>query len=293
MIERFDHAVIGVDGLEEGMEAFRRLGFEVEEGGRHPSLGTRNAVVPFGPDYLELLAVEDPEQARAAGRFGEELVDFLAVRGPGLAGYVLAGSGLEEEAARLEELGVGAAGPFYMNRERPDGRLVEWRLAVPGGSPWRKPWPYLIDWISGGDDLPAGAGGGAGGLRHENRTTGAAGVSLMVRDAEEAVRIYEQGLGLEGGRWTAKPPPSGAQAWKRRLEDFELEVFQPAPGTPESAALEKLGPGPFRLELRSADPAAAASALRRRRVRFRERADGLIEIDPEAAMGAPIRIRPG
>ena len=292
MIERFDHAVIGVENLEEGMEAFRRLGFEVEEGGRHPSLGTRNAVVPFGPDYLELLAVEDPEQARAAGRFGEELVDFLAVRGPGLAGYVLAGSGLEEEAARLEAMGVGAVGPLYMNRERPGGGLVEWRLAVPGGSPWRKPWPYLIDWISEGDDLPAGAGGG-GLLRHENRTTGAAGISLMVRDAEEAVHIYEQGLGLEGGRWTAPTPPSGAPVWKRRVENFELSVFQPASGSPESAALERLGPGPFRLELRSADPAAAASALRRSRVRFREGADRSIEIDPEAAMGAPIRIRPG
>ena len=293
MIERFDHAVIGVEDLEEGMEAFRRVGFEVEEGGRHPSLGTRNAVVPFGPDYLELLAVEHPEQARAAGPFGEELVDFLAGRGPGLAGYVLAGSGLEEEAARLEALGVGAAGPFYMNRERPGGGLVEWRLAVPGGSPWRKPWPYLIDWISGEGGLPAGAGGGAGFLRHENRTTGAAGISLMVRDAEEAVRIYEQGLGLEGGRWTAPPPLSGAPVWKRRLDNFELEVFRPAPGSSESAALERLGPGPFRLDLRSADPAAAASALRRRRVRFRERADGSIEIDPEAAMGTPIRIRPG
>lgn len=286
MIKRFDHAVFAVTDLEAGMAAFRRLGFEVEEGGRHPSLGTRNAIVPFGPDYLELLAVEDPEQARGAGRFGAELVDFLAVLGSGLFGYVMAGSGLEEEAARLGALGVDTVGPFRMSRERPDGRLVEWRLAVPGGSPWRKPWPYLIDWISSGDDLPAGAGSPDGFLRHENRAAGAAAVHLMVTDAEEAVRIYEQGLGLGGGCWTADDPRMEPRRWVCRLGRFKLDIFQPASGTRERAELERMGPGPFRLVLRSADLARSAAALRRNGVSFRDDR-GVIEIDGEAA-GAPI-----
>lgn len=287
MIERFDHAVIAVTGLEEGMEAFRRLGFEVEEGGRHPSLGTRNAIVPFGPDYLELLAVEDPEQARGAGLFGAELVDFLAALGSGLFGYVMAGSGLEEEAARLGALGVDTVGPFRMSRVRPDGGLVEWRLAVPGGSPWRKPWPYLIEWISEGDDLPAGAGSPDGFLRHENRTAGVAGIHLMAADAEEAVRIYEQGLGLGGGCWTADGPRSEVRRWRCRLGGFGLDIFQPASGTRDRAELERMGPGPFRLVLRSADLARSAAALRRNGVRFRDDW-GVIEID-EAVVGAPIR----
>ena len=286
MIERFDHAVFAVTDLEAGMEAFRRLGFEVKEGGRHPSLGTRNAIVPFGPDYLELLAVEDPEQARGAGRFGAELVDFLAVLGSGLFGYVMAGSALEEEAARLGALGVDTVGPFRMSRERPDGGLVEWRLAVPGGSPWRKPWPYLIEWISSGDDLPAGAGSPDGFLRHENRTAGVEAVHLMAADAEEAVRIYEQGLGLGGGCWTADDPRLEPRRWVCRLGRFTLDIFQPASGTHEGAELERLGPGPFRLVLRSVDLARSAAALRRNGVRFRDDR-GAIEID-EAAAGAPI-----
>lgn len=287
MIERFDHAVVAVTGLEEGMESFRRLGFRVEEGGRHPSLGTRNAIIPFGPDYLELLAVEDPEQARGAGLFGAELVDFLAVLGSGLFGYVMAGSGLEEEAARLGALGVDTVGPFRMSRERPDGGLVEWRLAVPGGSPWRKPWPYLIEWISEGDDLPAGAGSPDGFLRHENRMSGVAGIHLMAADAEEAVRIYEQGLGLGGGCWTADGPRSEVRRWACRLGGFELDILQPASGTRDRAELERMGPGPSRLVLRSADLSRSAAALRRNGVRFRDDR-GAIEID-EAVVGAPIR----
>lgn len=286
MIERFDHAVFAVTDLGAGMEAFRRLGFRVEEGGRHPSLGTRNAIVPFGPDYLELLAVEDPEQARAAGRFGAELVDFLAVLGSGLFGYVLAGSGLEEEAARLGALGVDTVGPFHMSRERPDGRLVEWRLAVPGGSPWRKPWPYLIEWISSGDDLPAGAGSPDGFLRHENRAAGVEAVHLMAADAEEAVRIYEQGLGLDGGCWITNDPRSGPRLWACRLGRFKLEILQPASGARDRAELERMGPGPFRLVLRSADLARSAAVLRRNGVPFRDDW-GVIEID-EAAAAAPI-----
>ena len=77
MIERFDHAVIAVPDLETGMDAFRRLGFEVAVGGRHPSLGTRNAIVRFGLDYLELLTVEDPATARSRGPFGQELLAYL------------------------------------------------------------------------------------------------------------------------------------------------------------------------------------------------------------------------
>ena len=107
MIERFDHAVIGVPDLKEAMEAFGRLGFEVAEGGRHPSLGTRNAIVRFGLDYLELLTVEYRDTARSRGAFGAELLTFLE-KDSGLVGFVLAGSGLEDDAGRAP--GAGSRG---------------------------------------------------------------------------------------------------------------------------------------------------------------------------------------
>ena len=67
MITRFDHVVIGVQKLEEALESYTKLGFEVFEGGRHPSLGTRNAIIRFGLDYIELLEIEHEEIARKNG----------------------------------------------------------------------------------------------------------------------------------------------------------------------------------------------------------------------------------
>ena len=291
MIVRFDHAVVAMTDLEAGMSAFRRLGFEVEAGGRHPSLGTRNAIVRFGLDYLELLAVEDPDRARAAGRFGADLVDFLADRGAGLAGYVLAGSGLDREAARFRALGIETADPFYMNRMRPDGGLVEWRLVVPGGSPWRKPWPYLIDWITGEEELTTGGGGGGHpSWRHQNRVGGVAGISLRVDDVEAAVRICELGLGLADGSWIME-----GLHWCCRLGRFVLDIYAPAPEPDHPAASrpDRWLPGPDRLVLSSADLAATSSVLRRNGVRLVRDESGVIDIHPQEAMGAPIRIASG
>src|SRR6516164_4502171 len=54
---RLDHVVIRVRDLEEACADYRALGFTVTPGGEHPTLGTRNALIPFEDDtYLELIA---------------------------------------------------------------------------------------------------------------------------------------------------------------------------------------------------------------------------------------------
>ncbi len=57
--DRFDHAVIAVQDLDAAMAAYRDLGFAVTPGGKHTGRGTHNAIIRFGLDYLELLAVYD------------------------------------------------------------------------------------------------------------------------------------------------------------------------------------------------------------------------------------------
>lgn len=284
MIERFDHAVIGVPDLQEGIAAFQDLGFEVSEGGSHPSLGTRNAIVRFGLDYLELLSVEHPQTARDRGAFGSELVSFLE-RSSGLVGYVLAGVRLERQAERFEALGPGAEGPFEMDRIRPDGRRLEWRLVVPGGSPWRKPWPYLIDWITAESDLLAWDPPGD----HANGVAGVAGLDLVVEDLEAARPIFEQALGLDAGT----RPPAHRQPGRRSrlygLGAFRLGVHEPSPGNATAGELRQRGPGPFRLTLRSGDVTSSARVLSRRGVRFSETPRGL-DIEPDQAVGARLRI---
>ena len=284
MIERFDHAVIGVPALEPAMGAFRRLGFEVAVGGRHPSLGTRNAIVRFGLDYLELLTVEDPAVARARGPFGRELLSFLD-QGSGLVGFVLAGTGLEGEVEGLRELGIGAEGPFEMDRIHPKGGRLEWRLVLPGGSPWRKPWPYLIDWITGEDELLAWDPPGD----HANRVGGVAGMDLVVGDLDEAARLYEQALGLRADDSGHRRP--GATSRHYRLGSFRLALHQPEGPGSGAAELEQRGPGPYRLVLASSDLDSTAGALTRAGVTFSRSPAGL-DIDPSEAVGACIRIVP-
>ncbi|MDE0138560.1 MAG: VOC family protein [bacterium] len=284
MIERFDHAVIGVPDLESAMGAFRRLGFEVAVGGRHPSLGTRNAIVRFGLDYLELLTVEDPAVARARGPFGRELLSFLD-QGSGLVGFVLAGTGLEDEVEGLRGLGIGAEGPFEMDRIHPKGGRLEWRLVLPGGSPWRKPWPYLIDWITGEGELLAWDPPGD----HGNLVTGVAGIDLVVGDLDEAARLYERALGLRAGDGGHQRP--GASSRQYRLGSFRLALSQPDGPGPVATELERRGPGPYSLVLASSDLDSTAEMLARAGVRISRSPAGL-DIDPSEAAGARIRIVP-
>ena len=282
MIERFDHAVIGVPDLESAMGAFRRLGFEVAVGGRHPSLGTRNAIVRFGLDYLELLTVEDPAVARARGPFGEELLSFLD-RGSGLVGFVLAGTGLEDEVEGLRDLGLGVEGPFEMDRIHPKGGRLEWMLVLPGGSPWRKPWPYLIDWITGEDELLAWDPPGD----HANFVTGVVGMDLVVGDLEEAAQLYERALGLRAGDGGHGRP--GATSHHYRIGSFRLALHQPDGPGPVASELERRGPGPYRLVLGSSDLDSTAETLDRAGV-TKSRSPAGLDIDPSEAAGARIRI---
>ncbi len=287
MIQRFDHAVIGVPDLAAGMAAFRRMGLQVAEGGRHPSLGTRNAIVRFGLDYLELLTVENPEQARSRGSFGAELLDFLE-RSSGLVGYVLAGTDLQEQVDGFRMLGMEADGPFAMDRIRPDGRRLEWRLVVPGGSPWRKPWPYLIDWITPEANLldwdPAG--------NHELGVTGVAGIDLVVEDLDAAQQLYDHALGLRRHRIPSEQPSHDAHGCFYQLKNLVLGLHQPTTEGPMSRELARRGPGPYRLTLSIPHISSTIDALTRRGIPFQTTPHGA-DIDPKAALGVRLRLRAG
>ncbi len=286
MIQRFDHAVIGVPDLRAGMAAFGRLGFEVAKGGRHPSLGTRNAIVRFGLDYLELLTVEDPVKAKARGPFGGELVDFLE-KSSGLVGYVLAGADLQQQVDGFKSLGMEADGPFDMDRIRPDGRRLAWRLVVPAGSPWRKSWPYLIDWITPETDLLAWDPPG----NHACGVTGVTGIDLVVEDLKQAQRNYDQALGLRRHRIPGEGPPTGARRVFYRLDSLVLGLHQPVTEGPMSRELERNGPGPYRLTLSTPDMTSTVTELTRRGIPWQQKSR-VVDIDPERALGVRLRLSP-
>ncbi len=108
------------------------LGFTVVEGGRHPGRGTANLIVPFGAQYLELLAVVDEAEARASPQ-GRPVVRALSRRGPGLARWSVEPDDIEVTARRV---GLPVE---RRSRVLPSGEIVRWR-AVGVDVAWLEPW---------------------------------------------------------------------------------------------------------------------------------------------------------
>ena len=186
---RLDHIVIGVRNLDDAVARYQGLGFDARLGGRHIGRGTHNAIVRFGLDYLELVSVCDETEARAAGR--GDLVDFLAAH-EGPVGYALATSDIAAEAARLRAAGLAVNGPVPMERMRPDGTRLSWRLVIPGGGADRRPWPFFIQW----DQPDAERIARDGATAHPNGARGIRRITVGVRDLSAARDLYARVLGL-------------------------------------------------------------------------------------------------
>jgi hypothetical protein len=113
--------ILGVIDLETATARFQALGFDVLDGGVHPGVGTANRVIPLGAQYIELLGVVDPRQAREH-EYGRSLLRAIA-NGDRLVRWSLRTDAIVDVAARLG-LAVEAR-----NRRRPDGALLTWRAA--------------------------------------------------------------------------------------------------------------------------------------------------------------------
>lgn len=155
MVE-LDHLLWGVSDLDDGVRRFRDLtSVETRPGGEHPGFGTRNALAGLGNRlYLEILA-PDPAQPLAGTR-GEELA---ALPSPHLYTFAIRGESMEELVDRATSAGLEAPGILDMSRRRPDGHLLEWRVAFFEGHAFGRLLPFFIDWGSTrhpADDLPPG-----------------------------------------------------------------------------------------------------------------------------------------
>lgn len=262
MPTRFDHAVIGVKSLEASLASYRRLGFDVQPGGRHADGGTENALIRFGLDYLELLAIFDQEAARVAGR---TLFEEHDQREAAVIGYALATETLDEEVQRFRGNYALPAQPRAMGRKRPDGKALTWRVYAPGnsGMSFHRPWPFLIQWDTpDAQRLTIDQPG-----THPNGTIGWRRIAVAVSDLETIKEIYHEQLGLKlVGEGT--DASLNARYATFVIGNGRIDIQAPQGDGPLQQLLSQNGEGPYALTLVVRNLEETAAFLRQHNLAF-------------------------
>lgn len=143
MLLGIDHLVIAVRDLDDAAnELERRVGLAATGGGGHPTLGTQNRLAWLGDTYIELVSIADRGVAEGSW-LGAPTIAALEAGG-GLATWAIATDSIDSDVAALRANGTAFGEPTRGERERPDGAVVRWRLAIAGPLGPAEP-PFLIE----------------------------------------------------------------------------------------------------------------------------------------------------
>ncbi len=137
-----DHLLIGAPDLASGVAwVADRLGVTPLLGGRHPGLGTHNALTGLGgARYLEVIA-PDPDRTGLAPPFAW----LSACPAPTLATWAAQADDLLPIASALDTAGLGHSGITAGSRRRPDGSMLEWQTLFPAETEGGLV-PFFIRW---------------------------------------------------------------------------------------------------------------------------------------------------
>jgi hypothetical protein len=166
-----DHLVIVCSTYEKGLEYCRNtFGVEAIEGGRHEIMGTRNSLLRLDNDdeniencYLEFISIDSqapkPNRARWFNLDNVQLQERIKINGPELLHYVLRVNNNDLETLRdqfMQEINVDIGKVLVGARRQPNGKLLEWRIAVPNDGLFIQNGliPTLIQWKDFNDTHP-------------------------------------------------------------------------------------------------------------------------------------------
>ena len=142
-----DHVIVVVGDLEVTARRYeQQFGLASVAGGRHDGHGTGNRIVPLGTDYIELMAVVDPDEA-AASPLGNWVQRRLAEVGEAPAALCLRTDDIEAVAGQIGRR------PVPMSRIRPDGVELRWHLAGLDAA-LADGLPFFIQWHVDAADHP-------------------------------------------------------------------------------------------------------------------------------------------
>jgi catechol 2,3-dioxygenase-like lactoylglutathione lyase family enzyme len=229
MLHAIDHLVIAVPDLGGAIKTYRDLGFTVVEGGRHPGVGTDNALIVFrDTSYLELLGFYEP---RPDHRWWAPLR-----KGGGLVDFCLQTSDIAADAKSLREAGVDMGELERRNRLRPDGVEVRWVCALARGA-HRGAAPFLIaEEMTRDDRVPRERA-------HTNGVTGIGIVTVAVDDLASVRRWYAHALRVPGE--DVPCPELGAVGARFSVGRHVFEFLAPTGAGPVRDWLNVRGPSPY------------------------------------------------
>jgi hypothetical protein len=179
-----DHVTIAGPDLTTMERAFAALGLPTDYGGPHSNGVTHMALLGFDDgSYIELISFLEPGSKETV--FWSQHITGNG----GPCGWAVQVADVAAEAARVAALGVTVNGPVYMNRRRPDGKLVEWDLAFLGDQGAGATLPFIIKDITPREwrVLPSASAAG--------RLAGVAKVILGVENLEAASALFQRVYG--------------------------------------------------------------------------------------------------
>ncbi len=127
---QLDHILLGCNDLERGIDFVeQRAGVRPAVGGVHPRRGTRNALLSLGERrYLEVIAPDPKQDPNHVEQFAlKTLAHLKELSSPHLIGWAAHPSDLEKFSALLRDAGIAFLGPWPGSRQRPDGKLLQWK----------------------------------------------------------------------------------------------------------------------------------------------------------------------
>ncbi len=255
MFTRIDHVMICVPDLPQGIEQYRKLGFDIHPGGAHTGKGTHNAIAFLRDDYVELLAIRDQAEYQAAasqsGISYGALTDFIATGG-GIRFIILQSDDLTADVAAMRSRGVDVSDAIEGGRRTPAGQELRWKFAVPGP---QNPLPiFFIQHLTSIEarrrQVPVAG-------THPNGAYTIERAYIVTHDAEATAETYANVLGVP------QPPLQKGTVIMSDMAVFQLGstglgIAQPYSPGPAADALKRRGPGPFQALYRTTSMGAAA-----------------------------------
>lgn len=297
MFTSLDHIIIGVHNLEEAARVFGdKLGLVPSGGGIHPTGGTANRIIVIGDTYLELLAIDRPDEAQESLRRRLE-------QGPGYLNFVLASDDIEADSQAIRQRGVALNGPVAGSLRSADGRERRWMRTDIERPEMVQRYPFIIQHDRVGEERRRRLAGWSTPPEHPLGASKVLSITRAVADLTESSRRFAHVYGLQ----PSEPFAAAAQDWRAQLVAFKLgrssqsiELAAPANDSPAPVAsnalsehLEQFGESVFGMTLLVGDLTRARRYLDAHAVSYA--ASGVEQtqlwLDPAQSCGARIVLR--